>query len=261
MKAVDGFTVGDEVYGCAGGFKGHGGALAEMMTADARLLAHKPRSLDFAEAAALPLVAITAWEALVDMANVQATDYVLIHGGAGGVGHIAIQLAKARGARVATTISSATKAGLVRRYDVDGIINYRQEPVRSYVDRLTEGRGFDIVFDTIGGDVLGQSFAAARKGGQIINILPFGDHDLTPAWASRLTVHFENMAIPLLTGAGRVHHGHILRQIAGLVDDGKMKPLVDPNRFTISQANEAHAFFESRRHVGKIVLLADQSTA
>ena len=106
---VDGFNVGDEVYACAGGVKGLGGALAEYILADARLVALKPKHLDFNKAAALPLVAITAWTALIDKAQVQAGQRVLIHGATGGVGHIGMQLAKARGAEVYATCSSDSK--------------------------------------------------------------------------------------------------------------------------------------------------------
>jgi len=254
---VEAFAVGDEVYGCAGGFKGHGGALADFLAADAQLLATKPSSLSFAQAAALPLVTITAWEGLVDLAGIQADQHVLIQGGCGGVGHVALQIAKAHGARVATTISSHAKAKTACDLGADDIINYRQESVEQSVQRLTGGRGFDIVYDTVGGAVLDQSFRAARKKGQIINILGFNSHDLSLAFRSGLTLHFENMTLPLLTGVGRARQGEILRQAAELVEAGKLKPLLDPHRFTFDQANEAHALYESRKHVGKIVLTHD----
>jgi len=253
-RGVDGFQTGDEVYACAGGFKGHGGALAEHMLADARLVAHKPSSLDFAEAAALPLVTITAWEGLVDRARIEAGQHVLIHGGTGGVGHVAVQIAKAKGARVATTVSSDAKADIVRGYAVDDIINYLGESVKHYVARLTGDRGFDIVFDTVGGAVLDESFLATRKKGQVINILGFNSHDLTPAFFNAVTLHMENMSLPLLTGNGRKRQGEILREAATLVDEGKLKPLLDPHRFTFAEANEAHTLYESKKHVGKIVL-------
>ncbi len=153
-QGVDRFKSGDEVYACAGGFKGHGGALAEYMVADARLVAHKPHTLDFASAAALPLVAITAWEGLIDRANVQSGQHVLIHGGTGGVGHVALQLAKSKGARVATTISTEDKAKIVRDLGADDIIFYRKQTVEQYVENLTHGQGFDIVFDSVGGQIL-----------------------------------------------------------------------------------------------------------
>jgi NADPH:quinone reductase len=251
---VETFQVGDEVYGCAGGFKGSSGALADYMLADARLLARKPASLNFTQAAAMPLVTLTAWEGLIDRANIQAGQHVLVHGGTGGVGHIALQIAKGKGARVATTVSSPAKAEIALGLGADDIINYRQESVEQYVERLTGGRGFDIVYDTVGGMVLDQSFRAVRKKGQIINILGFNTHDLSPAFRNGVTLHFENMTLPLLTGSGRARQGEILRQAAALVDAGSLKPLLDPHTFTFDQANEAHALYESKKHVGKIVL-------
>lgn len=252
---VEALEIGDEVYGCAGGFKGSGGALADYMAADASLLAPKPASLGFAQAAALPLVTITAWEGLVDRADIQAGRHVLIHGGCGGVGHVAVQIAKAKGARVATTVSSDAKAKIARDLGADDIINYRDESVEEYVGRLTGGEGFDIVFDTVGGAVLDQSFHAVRKNGHVINILGFNTHDLSPAFLRGVTLHMENMTLPLLTGAGRARQGEILAQAADLVAEGKLKPLLDPHRFTFAQANDAHALYESRKHVGKIVLI------
>lgn len=128
---VEGFDIGDEVYACAGGFIGTPGALAEFMPADARIVAHKPKSLSFAEAVALPLVVLTAWESLIDSAKIKPGEHVLIHGGTGGVGHIGIQLAKAKGSRVAATVSSEDKGEIARTLGADEIINYREESVES----------------------------------------------------------------------------------------------------------------------------------
>lgn len=251
------FAIGDEVYACAGGFIGTPGALAEYMPADENLVAHKPRSLSFAEAAALPLVVLTAWESLIDSAQIQAGEHVLVHGGTGGVGHVAVQLAKARGARVAATVSSQDKAEIARSLGVDDIINYREELVDAYVQRLTDGRGFDVVYDTVSGPVFGQSLNAMRIRGRIVTVFTGTESttlDLMNAFIKAATIHTQNMSIPLITGEGRAHHGEILRQAAELADAGKLKPLIDPNRFTFAQANEAHALFESGKHVGKIVL-------
>ena len=123
---VTDFAPGDEVYGCVGGVRGVPGCYAETITADARLLAPKPASLTLREAAALPLVTITAWEGL-DRAGVRDGQSVLVHGGAGGVGHVAIQLAKARGAEVSATVSSEEKAALARALGADHTIDYRNE--------------------------------------------------------------------------------------------------------------------------------------
>ncbi len=254
-QGVDNFKNGDEIYACAGGFKGHGGALAEFMIADARLVAHKPRTLDFTSSAALPLVSITAWEGLFDRANLQPGQHALIHGGTGGVGHVALQLAKIGGARVATTISSEEKANIVRNLGADDIINYREQTVDQYVENLTNGQGFDVVYDTIGGKNLDLSFVAARNKGQVINILGFNNHDLAPAFSRGLTIHLENMSIPLLTGVGRERQGKILYEIAKHVDDGNLKPVLHEQQFSFEEANKAHELYESKKHTGKIVLI------
>lgn len=251
------FEVGDEVYACAGGFIGTPGALAEYMPADENLVAHKPRSLNFAEAAALPLVVLTAWESLIDSADIQPGEHVLVHGGTGGVGHVGVQLAKAKGARVAATVSSDDKAEIARSLGADDVINYRDESVDGYVQRLTDGRGFDVVYDTVSGPVFGQSLNATRIRGRIVTVFTGTEPttlDLMNAFIKAATIHTQNMSIPLITGEGLAHHGEILREAAELADAGKLKPLIDPNRFTFAQANEAHALFESGKHVGKIVL-------
>lgn len=251
------FKVGDEVYACAGGFIGTAGALAEFMPADERLVAHKPKSLDFAAAAALPLVVLTAWESLIDSANIQEGEHVLIHGGTGGVGHVAIQLAKAKGARVATTVSSDEKAKIALSLGADDIINYQTESVEDYTKRLTAGKGFDVVYDTVSGNTFEGALQAVRNRGRVVAIFTGTDSttfDIMNLFLRAATIHAQNMSLPLLTGEGREHHGEILREAAMLVDTGKLKPLIDPNQFTFDQINEAHALYESKRHIGKIVL-------
>ena len=250
---VTNFAVGDEVYGCVGGIRGHGGALAEYMCADARLIAHKPRTLSFAEAAALPLVAITAWEGLVDRVGITKGSKVLIHGGAGGVGHVAIQLAKWRGAEVFATASSSRKLDIVHGLGAQGI-NYRTTDVTTYVDLYTGGRGFDVVFDTIGGDVLNQSIQAAAVGGSVVSISSLQSYDLTPALFKGLTIHAVLMLIPLLYGIGVERHGEILAELATLVDMGVVKPIIDPIRFPFNRVGSAHQRWESGEAIGKIVI-------
>ena len=254
---VESFEVGDEVYACAGGFKGTAGALADFMPADSRLVAKKPTSLSFAEAAALPLVAITAWESLIDAAKIQAGEHVLVHGGTGGVGHVGIQLAKAKEAQVSTTVSSKAKADMAIRLGADHTILYHEESVEEYVQRLTNGVGFDAVYDTVGGATFDQSLKATRKWGRIAALFTGTDSptkDLLPAFLNGLTIHTENMSIPLVTGEGRPHHGEILRAVAKLVDEGKLTPLIHEKRFTFDEVNEAHALFEAKSYTGKIVL-------
>jgi NADPH2:quinone reductase len=251
---VAGFRVGDEVYGCAGGVRGLGGALAEYMLADARLIAQKPKSLSMREAAALPLVSITAWEALYDKANVQPGQTVLIHGATGGVSHVAIQLARIRGAVVYATASSDKKAAVARELGADEVVYYTQEAVEEYVERLTRGRGFDVVFDTIGGANLDVALQGARLNGTVVSIVTMESHDLSIMHVRGLTLHVVFMLIPMLHNVGREHHGFILRSIARYADAGFLKPLIDPRRFTLAETGEAHHYAESGTAIGKVVV-------
>ena len=140
-----------------GGVGGLQGTLAELIAVDANLLAHKPKSLSIHEAAALPLSTITAWEGLVDRANVRASNKVLIHAGAGGVGHIAVQIARAFGAEVFATVAP-DKKNVVKEFGATPI-DYRSLSVEEYVAACTAGQGFDIVYDTVGGATLDASFS------------------------------------------------------------------------------------------------------
>lgn len=252
-EGVEGFAVGDRVFGCVGGVRGSPGTYAELVAADSRLLAHAPQRIPLRDSAALPLVAITAWEALDRLGAGEGTT-LLVHGGAGGVGHVAIQLAKARGAKVATTISSPEKAEIVRRLGADEIIGYREEAVADYVERLTRGLGFDAVFDSTGGSDLATSFAAAKVSGQVAVIVASYSADLTPMHIKGLSLHAVFMLIPLLHGIGREAHGRILAEVARLVDAGKLEPLIDAERFSLHQVGQAHAKLESGRALGKLVI-------
>ncbi len=189
-EGVSKFKTGDEVYGCAGGFKETGGALAEFMLADARLIAHKPKNVTMEEAAALPLVAITAWESLFDRANIKSGQNVLIHGATGGVGHVAIQLAKWAGANVFTTASQQNKMEIAHRLGADVAINYKEESVQEYVQKHTNGNGFGVIFDTVGGKNLDNSFEAAAVNGTVVTIAARSTHDLSPLHAKGLSARY-----------------------------------------------------------------------
>ena len=251
---VNTFKVGDEVYGCAGGVKGTGGALAEYMLADVNLIAHKPKSLTMTEAAALPLVSITAWEGLIDRAKVQPGQKVLVYGGTGGVGHLGVQLAKWAGAKVYATVSSEAKAAIALSLGADVTIDYRQTPVAEFVARHTNGRGFDVVFDTVGNDNLQNAFKAAKLNGTVVSTVSLSKQDLTLLHAKGLTLHLVYMLIPLLWGINRPSHGEILTKIAKLVDEKKIRPEIDNKTFTFSEIAAAHAHLESGKAVGKVVL-------
>lgn len=192
------FKVGDEVYGCAGGVKGEGGALAEFMLADARLIAIKPKSLSMAESAALPLVSITAWEALFEKIKLSTGQRILVHAGTGGVGHVAIQLAKWAGADVYATVSSSEKADLAKSFGAAEVINYRTESVEDYTNRLTAGKGFDVVFDTVGGENIDKSFSAVAQYGNVITIQANSTHNLSLLHSKSASLHCVLMLLPLL---------------------------------------------------------------
>ncbi|MHA6494886.1 zinc-dependent alcohol dehydrogenase family protein [Pseudomonas borbori] len=256
-EGVQGFAVGDEVYGCAGGIRGRQGALADFMVVDAALVARKASNLSMAEAAVLPLVLITAWEGLIDKASIRPGDRVLVHGGTGGVGHVAAQLAKWKGATVYTTVSSAEKAALSREYGADETINYREQDVAQYVERCTEGVGFDLVVDTVGGETFEQSLLATRVGGTVVTVLAMGKLDMTVAWARKQTVHCVNMTWPMATGVGMEHHGFILAEATKLAESGQLRALVDPRRFAYREIAAAHAYAESGQALGKVSLTRD----
>src|SRR5580704_3509299 len=243
-SSVTTFRVDDEVYGMVGGVGGLQGTLAEMIAVDADRLALKPKNLSMREAAALPLSVITEWEGLVDRANVHADQKVLIHAGAGGVGHIAVQIARAFGADVFATVSPY-KAKIVADFGATPI-DYRSMSVDQYVAAHTGGGGFDIVYDTVGGATLDASFAAVRRyTGHALSCLGWGSHALAPLSFRGATYSGVFTLLPLLTGEGRAHHGKILAAAAKMADEGKLKPLLAAERFNASTIARAHALVAS----------------
>ncbi len=251
-EGVTSFKAGDEVYGMVGGVGGHQGTLAEYIAADANLLARKPTSLSMREAAALPLSVITAWEGLVDRAHIRAGQKVLIHAGAGGVGHVAVQIAVAYGAEVFATASSK-KFDIVRSFGATPI-DYTKQTVEQYVAAHTQDNGFDIVYDTVGGTTLDDSFKAVKRyTGHAVSCLGWGTHALAPLSFRGATYSGVFTLYPLLSGEGRAHHGHILDEAARLVDAGKLKPLLNEKHFSTSEIEAAHALVESGA-MGKVVI-------
>ncbi|MEU5093630.1 zinc-dependent alcohol dehydrogenase family protein [Streptomyces sp. NPDC020996] len=250
---VHGFAPGDEVFGMTGGVGAVQGSLAEYAAVDARLIARKPAALTLREAAALPLVFITAWEGLVDRARVHAGQKVLVHGGAGGIGHVAVQIARARGAEVFATASPARRE-VVERLGATPI-DYTSSSVDEYVAKYTGGEGFDVVFDTVGGSVLDDSFAAVRTyTGHVVSALGWGTHSIAPLSFRGATYSGVFTLLPLLTGHGREHHGEIMGEAAALADAGALRPLLDPRHFTLADVADAHAAVESGTAQGKIVI-------
>lgn len=248
-----GFGPGDQVYGLTGGVGDLQGSLAQYAAVDARLLALKPRSLSMREAAALPLAVITAWEGLVDRAGVRTGQKVLVHGGAGGVGSMAVQIARARGAEVYATGSPRSLEAIERLGAVP--IDYTSTSVEEYVAKYTGGEGFDIVVDTVGGATLDASFAAARiYTGHVVSALGWGSHSLAPLSFRGATYSGVFTLLPMLTGRGREHHGEIMREAATLADAGALTPVLDPRHFTMDTVADAHALVANRTAAGKVVV-------
>ncbi|WP_339698270.1 zinc-dependent alcohol dehydrogenase family protein [uncultured Marixanthomonas sp.] len=249
---VQGYSVGDEVYGCAGGVSDLQGTLAEYMVADTKLIAHKPKNLSMREAAALPLVAITAYEGLT-RANIQKGQKVLIQGGSGGVGHIAIQLANHFGAEVYATEGDDKGIALIRELNGTAI-NYKNEKVENYVEAYTNGAGFDVVFDTVGGANLTNSFQAATLNGQVSTTVSLCELDLSPAHFKGLSLHVVFMLIPMLHNFKREQHGNILNKITQIIEAGNLKPVVDEHHFSLEEVGKAHNHLESGKAIGKVVV-------
>ncbi|QIP14586.1 zinc-dependent alcohol dehydrogenase family protein [Spirosoma aureum] len=254
---VTAFKPGDEVYGMIGGIAGVPGSLADYAAVDADLLAPKPANLTSREAAALPLSVITAWEGLVDRAHVHTGQTVLIQGGAGGVGHIAVQLAIARGAQVFATVDPA-RHDLMKTYGATPI-DYTRLPVDAYVQEFTAGEGFDCILDTLGGHILDDSFKAVKRyTGHVISMLGWGTHSLAPLSFRGATYSGVFTLYPLISGKGRAHHGQILREATALVEAGKLRPLVDKNRYTRETIADAYAALTQRTAQGKLIIDIDQ---
>jgi NADPH:quinone reductase-like Zn-dependent oxidoreductase len=227
--------------------------MAEYIAVDARLIAEKPHTLGMREAAALPLVFITAWEGLVDRANVRAGQRVLIHGGAGGVGQVAVQLAKARGAEVYAT-GSAASLDFIRALGATAI-DYQAKSVEAYVEQYTAGEGFDIVYDTVGGSTLDASFKAVKPyTGHVLSCLGWGQHSLAPLSFKSATYSGVFTLTPLLTGTGREHHGAILREAAVMANAGQLTIRVDQQHFELAEVNEAFRQVAGGRGKGKTVI-------
>jgi len=253
-------NVGDEIYGWAGGINAiPSGALAEYMLAPANMLSQKPKSLTMAEAATLPLISLSAYQGLIELAHVQPQQTVLIHGGTGGIGHIALQIAKIKDAKTYVTCSSEHKMGLALEIGADFAINYKQHDVNDYVMRYTNEKGFDIVFDTVGGDNFDRSLQAAALGAQVITSKVMEEHDLSPLLFKGLSVHAINLVWPILAQIEPLPFTFALKTIAGWVDSGLLHPLIDKKQFTFNQISEAHTYFESGKNTGKVVLIQSLS--
>lgn len=251
-EGVDNFSIGDEVYGCVGGLADLQGTLAEYIAADSQLIALKPKNLTMREAAAIPLVGITAYEGLM-RAGIQPNQKVLVHGGSGGVGHIALQLANYFKAEVYSTGGGEKQMALIEELGATAI-NYKKEAVEDYVAKHTDGAGFDLIFDSVGGTNLINSFKAAALNSHVATTVSLCELDLTLAHFKGLSLHVVFMLIPMLYNHDRASHGKILNNIAKIVEEGALKPILDEQQFSLEEVGKAHAHLESGKAMGKVVV-------
>ncbi len=259
-SGVTRFKVGDVVFFCNGGIGDEPGNYAEYTTLQEDHCAKKPVKLGLQDSAALPLVFITSWEALVERTHLQAGQTVLIHAGAGGVGHVAIQLARHLGARVAVTVGDERKAEFARSLGAEKIINYKsQDFVQETLD-WTGGRGADVVYDTVGGETYLRSLNATRIGGKVVSLLstPLSLADTQLARLRNLSLCYELMLTPQSMGLNeqRIRQREMLEQAAALVDAGQLVVQVS-HRLPLEQAAEAHKLIEAGGMIGKIILTMD----
>ncbi|MER7078355.1 NADPH:quinone reductase [Saccharopolyspora kobensis] len=229
---------GDEVFGMPM-FPRAANAYAEVVSAPALHLVRKPASLSHVEAAALPIVGLTAWQGLVDLAGVTAGDRVLIHGGGGGVGHIAIQLAKARGAHVITT-AGGSKREFVEGLGADEVIDYTE------VDFAETVRDIDVVLDTLGGDTAARSFGVLRPGGHLVTAVADEDTELIAEYEA---------AGMRFSGIGVDPDPVALRGLADLAEQGRLRVHVQET-FPFERVADAHRLLDDGHLQGKLVLTA-----
>ena len=239
------FEIGDEVYYTPRIFGGPG-SYAEQHVADVELVARKPRNISHLEAASLTLVGGTVWEALVSRAQLAVHETILIHAGAGGVGTIAIQLAKAMGARVITT-ARASNHDFVRSLGADAVIDYTSEDYVAAVAELTNGEGANVIFDIVGGDTLSRSALALADAGRLVSIVDIAQpQNLIEAWGKNAAYHF------VFT---RQNRGK-LDALTNLVERGLIKPVVGAV-LPLARLGEAHELLENgsaRGLRGKVVI-------
>ena len=256
-RKVTRFKTGDAVYFCNGGIGDEPGNYAEYTTLHEDYCAAPPANISLEDAAALPLAYITAWEALIERVDLQSGQTILIHAAAGGVGHLAVQLAHKIGARIAVTVSDTRKAGLAHALGAGKIINYREQDFVQETLNWTNGLGADVVFDTVGGDTFLRSLNAVRVGGKIVSLLstPLSLADTQLARLRNLSLCYELMLTPQLmkSHAERIRQREILERCTQLVTAGEIGILVT-HRLPLAQARDAHLLLEAGGITGKIIL-------
>lgn len=259
-EMVTRFKTGDPVYFCNGGIGDEPGNYAEYTTIHEAYCASAPASIPLQDAAGLPLVCITVWEALFERACLQSGQTLLIHAAAGGVGHIAVQIAHHMGARIAITVSGTRKAGLAHALGADKIINYKEQDFVQEVMDWTAGTGVDVVFDTVGGETFTRSLHAARLGGKVVSLLstPLSLADAQLARLRNLSLCYELMLTPQIFNLheARIRQRKILDLCTRHIEAGKLGVLIT-HRLPLIQARDAHSLIEAGGMTGKIILTMD----
>ena len=250
------FSVGDEVYWMEGGVgTGEPGNSAELAVVHEDYVAKKPTSLSMEAASTVPLAYLTAYEALVKHGRVSSGQTVLIHAGVGGVGYLAVQIAKHLGAEVFVTISSPEKAELAKSFGADHCINYKQVDFAEEVLKLTNGVGVDAVFATIGGPVFAASFPCTAVYGSVTTLdeIPCTQEQIELAKLRNLGLNFELVLTPMLLGMpeARQWQSTILEQAAKLIDAGTIK-IRNEHVFDLADLGKAHDLIEQGHTSGKI---------
>jgi NADPH:quinone reductase-like Zn-dependent oxidoreductase len=233
-QGVSEFRQGDEVYGQASMLSGGSGAFAEMALANADTIAHKPKSLSHPEAAGLPLVGVSAWLALVETIGLQKSQKILIHGGAGGIGSVAIQLAKHLGAYVATTVSTNDKQ-FAKEVGADEIIDYKTQTFEELIG------DYDAAFDTVGGETYSSSFKVLKRGGIIVSMLEQPNQELMTQFGVKAIFQFTQINRDRLT------------KLAQWVDQNNIRVNVDKT-FPLEEAGRALDYQRDVHPRGKVVL-------
>jgi NADPH2:quinone reductase len=256
--AVEHLEPGDDVWFCNGGLGDDPGNYAQYTVVEGSVARPMPATLTHTEAAAGPLVLITAWEALYDRARLSPGQTALIHAGAGGVGHVAIQLAVQGGARVATTVGSPEKASFARALGAEETILYRDRDFVAAVNVWTAGHGADVVLDTVGPEVFSRSIDCTAPYGDLVTLLEMSQDNLQEARLRNLRLSYTLMLMPMLRDLpdARAHQGDILDHCARLLDAGSLRIHVD-QVLSLDNAAEAHRRIEDGHTQGKIVLAID----
>jgi NADPH2:quinone reductase len=257
-SGVKKFRVGEEVFFMHGGIGREPGTYAECMVIDERFAARKPEGASFEEAGAAPLPFITAWESLFERGGLEEGQTVLIHGGAGGVGHIAVQLAAQKGTRVCTTVSNQEKKDFVTGLGAERAILYKDEEFVEAVLDWTDGKGVDLALEMVGGETFFKTFSCVKMYGRLVTLLAPKGESWGEARMRNISLGFTVVLSPMFYGISdlKEHHAALLETCAKMMDNGTLRIHVS-RTFPLEKAAEAHRVVEEGHTKGKIVLTVE----